>query len=161
MRLRRPAPLATALLAAALLATPPLVAAQQAPLQQRMGAEAFKAAGLDKLSPQELQYLDAWLTDHSAKPATRVVDRSGAPVFYPNSKERRPIEAHIVGRFDGWSGHNLVTLDNGQQWKQIGDDHPICDGADSPSLQIKPSLFGNWLAYVQGCNDMVHVRRVH
>jgi len=150
-----------ALLTAALFAAPMLACAQQAPLQQRMSPEAFKAAGLDKLTPQELQNLDAWLADHNAKPVTRVVDSSGAPVFYPDSKKRAAVDAHIVGHFPGWSGHNLVTLDNGQQWKQIGDDHPMCGATDNPTVKIKPSLFGNWLAYVQGCNDMVHVRRMH
>lgn len=160
MRMFRPALITTALLTAALLAAPMLACAQQAPLQQRMSPEAFKAAGLDKLSPQELQNLDAWLAGH-AKSATRVVDSSGAPVFYPDSHKRTAVDAHIVGHFDGWSGHDQIALDNGQQWKQIGDDHPVCSAADHPTLKIKPSLFGNWLAYVQGCNDMVHVRRVH
>ena len=160
MRMFRPAPLLAALLTSALLAAPLLASAQQAPLQQRMSPDAFKAAGLDKLTPQELQNLDAWLADHDGKPATRVVDKSGAPVFYPDSHQRTAVDAHIVGHFDGWSGHNRVTLDNGQQWKQIGDDHPLCGASENPTVTIKPSLFGNWLAYVQGCNDMVHVRRV-
>jgi hypothetical protein len=160
MRMLRPAPVITALLAAALLSATMLACAQQAPLQQRMGPEAFKAAGLDKLSPQELQNLDAWLADHGSKPATRVVDSSGAPVFYPDSGKRTAVDAHIVGHFGGWSGHDQVTLDNGQQWRQIGDDRPQCGATDNPSIRIKPSLFGNWLAHVQGCNDTVHVKRV-
>lgn len=131
-----------------------------ASLQQRMSSADFKAAGLDKLSVQELQNLDAWLA-HQGQPAPRVVDRSGAPVFYPDSGKRAAVQAHIVGHFAGWNGHNQVTLDNGQMWKQIGDDHPQCNAAEQPSVTVKPSLFGNWLMYVEGCNDMVHVRRVH
>ncbi len=144
------------------LAVPLLAYAQQtAPLQQRMSAAEFKAAGLDKLSPQELQNLEAWLGTHVKAGATRVVDTSGAPVFYPSSEKRSAIATHIKGSFAGWTGHNHITLDNGQEWKQIGSDQPMCGTANNPKVTIKPSLFGNWLAYVDGCNDMVHVRRVH
>ena len=52
--------------------------AQQASLQQRMGAEDFKAAGLDKLSPTELQNLEQWLADHDKSPV-KMVDASGKP----------------------------------------------------------------------------------
>ena len=134
------------------------VYAQQNSLQQRMTSTQFKAAGLDKLSPQELQNLDNWLQSQ-VKPATRMVDASGKPVFYATGK-RSTIRAHVAGQFDGWTGHTLVTLDNGQQWQQIGSDAPQCNSADSPSAKIKPSLFDNWLMYVDGCNDTVHVRRV-
>jgi len=40
-------------------------------LQQRMSPSEFKAAGLDKLSPQELQNLDAWLRTRGAHMAIR------------------------------------------------------------------------------------------
>ncbi len=142
----------------ALLCGRPAQAQQVAGLQQRMSASEFKAAGLDKLSPQELANLDRWLAGHG-KVVTRVVSTSGKPVFYTDESKRRPINAHIVGHFGGWSGHNLVTLDNGQQWQQIGSDQPYCGASDNPVAKIKPSLFGNWLMYVNGCNDSVHVRR--
>ena len=133
-------------------------AQQTAELQQRMSDSEFKAAGLDKLSPQELAHLDSWLASHG-KVVTRVVSTSGKPVFYTDESKRRPINAHIVGHFGGWSGHNLVTLDNGQQWQQIGSDEPSCSASENPAVKIKPSLFGNWLMNVHGCNDTVHVRR--
>jgi hypothetical protein len=136
------------------------VHAQQADgLQQRMSGAEFKAAGLDKLSPQELENLDSWLRTQG-KTTTRVVNSSGKPVFYTNGNKRNTIDAHIVGHFAGWSGHNQVTLDNGQQWQQIGSDQPSCGATENPTAKIKPSLFGNWLMYVQSCNDMVHVKRL-
>jgi hypothetical protein len=136
------------------------VQAQQAtPLQQRMSPSEFKAAGLDKLSAQELDNLDAWLRAH-AKVTTRVVTASGAPLFYPDASKRQKIEARVNGRFDGWNGRNTLTLDNGQQWKQIGSDDVSCNASDNPSAKIKPSMLGGWLAYVKGCNGSVHVERV-
>jgi hypothetical protein len=136
------------------------VHAQQANgLQQRMSSDEFKAAGLDKLSPQELTNLDNWLSTHS-KITTKVVDSSGNPVFYADKAKRSKIIAHITGHFDGWHGHDQVTLDNGQVWKQVSSDAPSCTSADSPNVRINPTLMGNWLMYVNGCNDSVHVERV-
>ncbi len=154
-RLRLGATLMTALLG---LCSLPLQAQQTGGLQQRMSASEFKAAGLDKLSPAELASLNQWLGSH-AKVVTKMVSPDGKPVFYDNSQKRSPISAHIVGRFDGWNGHNLVTLDNGQQWQQIGSDQPMCNASTNPLARLKPSLFDNWLMYVDGCNDTVHVKR--
>lgn len=135
-------------------------AQQSKGLQQRMSSSEFKAAGLDKLSPQELQNLDNWLNGH-AMVTTKVVNSSGKPVFYPNEKRRSKFNAHIVGHFDGWHGRSEFKLDNGQVWKQIGTDKPSCMSADNPAVTVKPSIMGNWLMYVHGCNDSSHVERVH
>jgi hypothetical protein len=145
-----------ALLGLALCAT--AQAQQPKSLQQRMSPGEFKAAGLDKLSPQELQSLDAWLQAHE-KAATRVVTASGAPVFYPDIHKRSAFEAHLAGHFEGWSGHGSLTLDNGQQWKQIGSDDILCNASDRPAVKLKPSLFGGWLMHVDGCNGSAHVER--
>jgi hypothetical protein len=133
--------------------------AQQASLQQRMGAEDFKAAGLDKLSPTELQHLEQWLADHDKAPV-KMVDASGEPVFYASGAKRQTIHAHLAGAFEGWHGKDVVALDNGQRWKQVGDDKPVCKRADKPAVVVKPSILGNWLMYVDGCSDSVHTRRV-
>ena len=132
---------------------------QAASLRQRMSAADFRAAGLDKLSADELAHLDAWLAAHPST-GSRVVDASGKPGFYAGKQKRSAVEAHLVGNFSGWSGHDVVTLDNGQQWKQIGADEPACGSAEAPAVKVKPSLFGGWLMYVDGCNDSVHVERV-
>ncbi|MEO7050905.1 MAG: hypothetical protein ABI128_04495 [Rhodanobacter sp.] len=135
--------------------------AQQPPtgLQQRMSSSEFKAAGLDKLSPQELQNLDSWLGTHR-KTSAKMVDSSGDPVFYASKSKRQKIFAHVKGHFNGWSGHDEYTLDNGQAWKQVGSDTVSCSTADNPSAKVKPSLMGDWLMYVSGCNGSVHVKRI-
>lgn len=134
-------------------------AQQTGGLQQRMSQAEFDAAGLSKLSPQELQNLDTWLNTHG-KVTTKVVDASGAPVFYPGGGKYDKIETHLVGHFDGWHGHNVMTLENGQVWKQVGSDAPACMTSDHPPVKVKPSFMGNWLMYVKGCNDTAHVRRI-
>lgn len=140
------------------LAALPALAQQDGGLQQRMNKTEFTAAGLDKLSPQELISLNAWLSDHP-KVTTRVVNASGEPVFYTSKQKRSKFSAHIVGHFDGWNGHNEFTLDNGQVWKQLGSEIPSCMTSTNPVVKVKPSMMGGWLMYVHGCNDSVHVTR--
>ncbi|HET6806047.1 MAG TPA: hypothetical protein VFH59_11465 [Frateuria sp.] len=143
-----------------LLAVPSLTRAQDyKPLSQRMTAAEFKAAGLDRLSPEQLQALDGWLRAHD-KPTTRVVDASGKPVFYTDAHKRKLIESHLSGEFQGWNGHNVVTLDNGQQWKQIGSDAVQCNSSNHAAVKVRPSMIGGWLLYVEGCNGSVHAERV-
>lgn len=136
--------------------------AVDAGLQQRMSPAEFKAAGLDKLSPQELRNLDDWLRTHR-KVTTKMVDASGEPVFYASKAKRSKINAHIKGHFSGWNGANEYTLDNGQAWQQVHSDSDIvsCMTADNPAAKVKPSVMGTWLMYVSGCNGDVHVKRVH
>lgn len=150
------------LLVALLLVMPVAASAQTEPpssLRERMGETEFRAAGLGKLSPEELKQLEAWLAAHPHT-ETKLVSASGKPVFYAASNKRAAFEAHIAGHFAGWTGRNLITLDNGQQWRQIGSDQPACGSSDNTVVKVKPSLFDSWLMYVKGCNGSVHVERV-
>lgn len=163
--------IAALMLAPALL---PAFAQQAGNLQERMSAAEFYDAGLNKLSAQELATLNQWLATHegastsAAAPAAAAVGNTAAtePAIQPAAGTRRPstkrqaFQAHIVGRFTGFSGDSLISLDNGQQWQQIGDDKPMCNAADNPQVKIKPTLFGNWLIDVPSCNLLVHVQRV-
>lgn len=142
---------------ATLLTTLPALSQQFSSLEERMSAADFKAAGLDKLSPQELQYLDNWLRGHEA---TKMVSANGAPVFYPDNQPRDRFNTHLVGHFNGWSGHNEFTLDNGQVWKQAESGAYSCPDVDNPEVTLKPMILGSWLMYVQGCNQSVRVQRV-
>lgn len=157
MRLARLLPL---LMSVALVVPVAALAAEQyVPLQQRMSAEEFKAAGLDKLSPDELKNLDAWLSGHG-KVATKVVDENGKPVFYAAGEKAGPIQAHVQGNFRGFTGHSQFTLDNGQVWEQADGTAFSCLSSDNPKVTIRRSLMGNWMAAVDGCNDTAPLRRM-
>ena len=98
MRLARPLLLLMSIALAVPVAA--FAADQYVPLQQRMSAEEFKAAGLDKLSPDELKNLDNWLSGHG-KVVTKVVDQAGKPVFYPTAEKSGPVQARVQGAFAG------------------------------------------------------------
>lgn len=151
---------AVALLIAALTAAPVLHAQQSfSSLEERMSAAEFKAAGLDKLSPEELKTLDEWLRTHGTG-STQMVTSTGKPVFYPSESARKGEQSHLVGHFSGWSGSSTFTLDNGQVWKQAESGSYACPERDNPGVTLKPMLLGSWLMYVEGCNQSVRVQRV-
>lgn len=121
-------------------------------LEERMSQNEFHAAGLDKLSPDELNALNAWLRSHYGTQVT-YVSPTGKPVFYPQESSREPVDAHIVGQFTGWYGQTVFTLDNGQQWQQAESASYQCGKFDNPKVTIKPTLMGSWLMYVDPCRS--------
>ena len=142
-----------------LLLTAPSVFAQQfSSLEERMSESDFKAAGLDKLSPDELKYLDQWLQSHQQ---VKMVGSNGKPVFYADS-DRAEFETHLVGSFSGWNDrtNNIFTLSNGQVWRMAESGAESCPSVLNPKVTIKPMILGSWLMYIQGCNDSVRVERV-
>ena len=121
-------------------------------LEERMSQNEFHAAGLDKLSPDELNALNAWLRSHYGTQVT-YVSPTGKPVFYPQESSREPVDAHIVGQFTGWYGQTVFTLDNGQQWQQAESASYQCGKFENPKVTIKPTLMGSWLMYVDPCRS--------
>lgn len=148
-------------LALILLAAAGTVAAQpQSPtLEERMSQAEFRAAGLDKLSPEELAQLNAWLQSHGGTQA-KYVSANGKQVFYPSSGERSLIETRITGTFTGWRGKTVFRLDNGQEWQQAESGSFSAGEMDNPAVKIKPMILGSWLMVVDNCGCSVRVERV-
>lgn len=147
--------------------------AQQAPtLQQRMGSDAFKQAGLDKLSPAELQSLQQWLSAHASElaisvPASEVSSAAAAAGSKPvqprdgsgsGATRNDTVISHLAGAFNGWKPGTVLTLQNGQKWR-ISDDSSLDIGRsiDNPAVTIKPGLISGWTLKVQGYNSSARV----
>ena len=97
-------------------------------IEKLMSREEFTRAGLDKLTPEQVRALDAWLVRYTAGEAyvvqtTSEEVRAAAPEFR--------IEARIVAPFDGWSGQTVFRLDNGQVWRQRIKGRYMFDGDDT------------------------------
>lgn len=135
-------------------------AAQTTPatLEERMSQADFRAAGLDHLSPEQLQYLNEWLRAHGG--AGRPVKPGETPEFYADDSARDVVEGHISGVFTGWRGKSVFKLDNGQEWRQAESGSYDAGKFENPAVRIKPMLLGSWLMYVDGCGCSVRVQRI-
>ncbi len=129
-------------------------------LEERMSQQEFRAAGLNKLSAEELKTLDAWLRAHyKTTVTTRYVGPEGKPMFYPKESERQTVESRIDGKFYGWRGHTVFRLENGQVWRQ-SESGSFQDGTyDHPKVKIKPMMLGSWLMYIEPCGCSLRVQR--
>lgn len=140
-------------------ATPQIGAQTTAPtLEERMSQAEFRNAGLDKLSPEELANLNAWIGAHGG--SIRYVTPNGAAVFDTDQGDRIVVESAIKGTFRGWREHTVFTLENGQQWVPAESGGFDAGTFDSPKVRIKPMMLGSWLMVVEGCSCSVRVRRV-
>ena len=82
----------------------------KAPAEPRPIATATAAAAQPATSPA---------AQSSATPAAADPDNFGFPDPLPDfASETNRLEARIVGKFRGWNGKTVFTLDNGQVWRQ-------------------------------------------
>lgn len=130
-------------------------------LEERMSAAQFRAAGLDKLSPEELAQLNAWLQENlpsstgTTAPAT---DRIGLPS--PQTTDSPVVRSRITGQFRGWTGKTTFHLDNGHVWQQVGSDRWEGATLDNPLVTIEPAFMGSWRLKVDGYNASTKVKRI-
>jgi hypothetical protein len=137
-------------------------AAEFSSLEERMTRAEFQAAGLDKLSPEELRALNAWLAremgqQRSEGAAMMAEDNRG---FNERGGARTQFTARVVGEFRGWSGGTRFELDNGEVWVQAEPGELSVGRMQSPLVTITPGAFGVWRLQVEGYNSSVKVQRV-
>ncbi len=149
------------------------LAAQQSfsTLEERMTAAEFRAAGLDKLSGEELSALNRWiqarsLTENEAlelvggsapsRAATAAEDRRGLS----NSERDEPIISILPGPFNGWSGRQEFELQNGMVWRMTEPSTFAIGTIDSPQVTIRPGVLGAWYLSVEDYNREVRVVRI-
>lgn len=155
-----------ALIASVWLALAPAASAQQQGIEREMSPEEFKAAGLDKLSADELARLNAWLnrtvetaTAKASVEAKKKVEDDNRGFFNFGSME--PIVGKITGEFRGFAKGRQYTLSNGNVWRQIDDASLAGVKITNPEVKVNPSMIGNaWYMAVKGYNTRAKVERI-
>jgi len=124
-------------------------------VQELMTPDEFKAAGLDKLSEDELQHLDAWLQGYRQTTEKRVseqVEKKATEEIKKateQAKARAPklmvqrVVSRVDGTLTGLTGRTLIKLEDGTVWKQANHDdryQPIV--TDHPMVSVSHSAFG-------------------
>ena len=154
-------------------------------IEQSMTPGEFKAAGLDKLNPEELAQLNAWLQRglpaQASSDATATSSETPAPVARapvdtgprilakyrkndPNSAgvatEVDEVKSSIVGYFEGWRKGSIFKLENGQHWRVTDARRFEAPSEDSPTVRIKSAAMDSWLLYVGKYNRSARVQRI-
>lgn len=133
-------------------------------LEERMSDAEFRAAGLDRLTPEELEQLNQWLRTRigyiptTAAPAGGVGFKSSS--LLGDDGDRSEIVSRIDGEFDGWAEGTVIKLQNGQWWEVSEPQEFDVRVMQSPGVTIKPKLLGSWLMQVEGYNRSVRVTRI-
>lgn len=109
-------------------------------IQQMMTPEEFKAAGLSKLSPDELAKLNAWLQGY------RQVTEQAAEKKATARAERTKLDvlvSRVDGTFNGLTGRTIIRLEDGTVWKQANaDDRYRPRNPDHPAAAVIHGVFG-------------------
>ncbi len=74
-------------------------------------------------------------------------------------KELEEIHSRIDGEFKGWSGKTIFKLQNGQIWKQKGQEK-VYHRSMNPEVTIFRGVFGGFRLKVEGVNARVYVKRI-
>lgn len=135
-------------------------------LGETMRPEEFKAAGLDKLSEDELQHLDAYLQGYrqAAKKKASEEAQAKADEQIKQAKEQAKTDANVdtglggrsrmdalISRVDGHidkvTGHTIIRLEDGTIWKQVnsidrGDDAYRATVTERPNVVVFHTTFG-------------------
>jgi hypothetical protein len=114
-----------------------------ASIQQMMTPEEFKAAGLDKLSSEELQKLDAWLQGYrqtTEKKASEIAEKKAS------STARTKLDmlvSRVDGSFEGLKGRTVIKLEDGTAWRQANaEDRFRPTVTDHPGAAVSHTVFG-------------------
>jgi hypothetical protein len=106
-----------------------------------------------------------------AKQSAAGSDKSGGPGWLKalitlertNAKPEKAeaFETRLKGRFKGWSGKTVFTLEDGQRWQQAnpGEYTPVRE-EDSPRVKIYPGSLGSYWLEVEGHRQRVRVKPV-
>src|SRR5213595_2797961 len=127
-------------------------------VEETMRPEEFKASGLDKLSEDELQHLDAWLQGYRQSTQKKAAEKAQAQaqeeikVATQKATEEAKKTAmtrfdstvsRVDGTIDGLKGRTQIRLEDGTLWKQANaDDRFRATNQDHPPASVIRTSFG-------------------
>src|SRR5215467_2736756 len=109
-------------------------------IQQIMTPDEFKAAGLNKLSPDELAKLNAWLQGYR-QTTEQAAEKKGAARAARTKMD--VLVSRVDGTFDGLTGRTIIRLEDGTVWKQANaEDRFRAKNPDHPAAVVIHGVFG-------------------
>lgn len=147
------------------------------PLTQSFTPEEFAKAGLNKLTPEELSFLEETLARHQQQAVEAARHAPVKPVLTSKDPESatfgaeqvsktkvvktdQELHAHIEGTLESFSGRAVFVLDNGQIWQQrIPDTVYLGKKLVNPEVVLTRGLIGYKMVIVPA-DRVVFVKRI-
>lgn len=143
----------------------------------QMSEAEFKASGLSKLSPQELEYLQQWLAEQqvvntkispdespivtadtlSSETEQEQEDRFG--LIKKTQRTDKILRSRIPGTFKGWKGETIFVLENGQVWKQRLRGR-WAGNLENPEIEIYQTKLGYFNMRILSVDRKIGVKRI-
>ena len=152
----------------------------QASFTKGLSPADFQAAGLGKLSPEELARLDELVSGRQAGAVTQAkeetrrtvtaqvkaedqaaarkqasggfIDRMKVVLRPGTDIEYTELDAEIAPPFNGWQKGTVFSLSNGQRWVAVDNDDYWGPRIDKPvHVRIVPGALGSFFIVVEGC----------
>ena len=140
------------------------IAKEFSSVEEQMSSRDFKAAGLEKLSPEELAALNAWIRSNPSTSGAGVAYNRSADdlvrIGFEDSGAREVVTSNIIGEFKGFRGGTTFQLENGQTWQVVEGELGGIKAMTNPKVTIRPGLIGGWRLQVNGYNSVAKVKRV-
>ena len=112
-------------------------------IKEVMSPEEFKAAGLNKLSADELQKLDAWLQGYRQVTEQAAEKKATAKASAESHAKMDLLVSRVDGTFNGLMGRTVIRLEDGTVWKQANaDDRYRPKVTDHPAAAVIHGVFG-------------------
>jgi len=128
-----------------------------------MPPEVREAAGLSKLTSEELKVLSDWLNNKNLelRQAQKEETEKSQIGFKPKTAPSEDvISSNIVGFRNPLNRKMIFELENGQQWQQTKVETIGLKLNQTNSVVIKPKSFGSWSMYINGKNKGYKVKRI-
>src|ERR1041384_2625284 len=130
-------------------------------VEETMRPEEFKAAGLDKVSEDELQHRDAWLQGYRQAREKKAAEQEKAKAQEEIQKAKKEateeanrnsvsartkldsLVSRVDGTIEGIKGNTVIRLEDGTVWKQANrDDRYRASVPDHPAAVVLHTTFG-------------------
>jgi hypothetical protein len=112
-------------------------------IKEMMSPAEFNAAGLNKLSGDELQKLDAWLQGYRQVTEQTAEKKATAKAAAESHAKMDLLVSRVDGSFQGLTGRTIIRLEDGTVWKQANaDDRYRPKVTDHPAAAVIHGVFG-------------------
>ncbi|MEY2479503.1 MAG: hypothetical protein QOI04_430 [Verrucomicrobiota bacterium] len=132
-------------------------ATEKKSIRDTMTPEEFKAAGLDKLSKEELRNLDAKLQGNQHAAETKAAAKATKEATAQAEVDRIThdiIFSRVDGTFHGITGRTVIKLENGTVWKQaMPSDHFPARVTDHPRVAVLHDIMFGYKMRVEGTHE--------